>query len=135
MRITPRSNTAAAVDLEARAGDERRLAGGREREGDQMRDVGVLRHVAGAELGVPAALDDLVSDALAALGVDVVDNDLRAFLREALRDAFSEPRAGPRHDGDLAAESHCFSTKLVISGSLDQACRARHGRSHGDTMS
>ena len=49
-----------------------------------------------------AARDDLVGDALAADVVDVGHHDLAAFQREALRDAFTEPRAATGHDGDLA---------------------------------
>ena len=45
--------------------DDVEIAEAGEREGDEPRHVGVLGHVAGAELGPPAGRDDLARDALA----------------------------------------------------------------------
>ena len=92
---------AGVVDDDVEVAERRRARSGRARATSAS-----LRHVAGAEPRAAAGRDDLLRDALAARGVDVVDDDLRALVREALGDALAEARAGAGDDGDLVLQSH-----------------------------
>ena len=80
-----------------------------ERRRDQLRHVAVARDI-GTEIGRAAlALRtvDFFRDARAALVVDVVDDELRAFLGEALGDRLAEARAAAGDDRYLARQAHC----------------------------
>jgi hypothetical protein len=73
-----------------------------ERIADEPRHIGVARDVARTGPGTSAGGDDFVRHALRARGIDVVDDDRGALLRETLRDALAESRAATGDDGDAA---------------------------------
>ena len=77
-----------------------------ERRSDESRDVGILRHVGGAETRLPSSGDDFTRNALAARDVDVVDDDAGALGGIAFRDALAEPRSCAGDDRHFALESH-----------------------------
>src|SRR5688572_8141598 len=82
------------------------------RAGDQLCPVAAL-----GDIGMRKFSAHLPGDALAGLHIDVGDDDLGAFLGEALRDARAEPRAGPGDDGGLALEPHLSSLNGLCSHS------------------
>ena len=82
--------------------DDVEVAIGVERAAHEGFDVGVARDVTRTERRGTAGRGDSERHALRTRRVDVVDDDLRTLLREALRDAGAEAGPGAGHDGDLA---------------------------------
>src|SRR5690606_26485107 len=71
--------------------------------------VGRVRHVGGHEAGPAAGRGDLGRHALAAGGVDVVDDDGRAFLGQPLGDTLADAAAGAGDDDGLVLQTHGWS--------------------------
>ena len=67
------------------------------RRADELRPVVAFRDV-----GLDERAVGLLCHALARTLIDVVNDDVRAFLGEALRDARAEARPGPGDDGQLS---------------------------------
>src|SRR6185503_8585242 len=77
-----------------------------ERGLDQSAPVCILRDIRLHELGLTTGAADLSCDPLAAVDVDIVDDDPRTFLCETLGDTFTEPRATAGNDRDFVFQSH-----------------------------
>jgi hypothetical protein len=82
----------------------------RRRRPDELRPVACL-----GDIGLHELAADLLGDARAAFRVDVVDDELRAFLREAPGDAGAEARSRAGDEGDLVFQSHDSSCGFMAA--------------------
>ena len=78
---------------------------------DQRLDLGRLGDVGGEEGGPAAGAQDGFDHLFAERGVDVVDDDLRAFGRQPLGDAFADAAAGAGHDDGFVLDAHSVSLR------------------------
>jgi hypothetical protein len=90
-----------------------------ERAADERGHVAVAAHIAGAEERATAGGADVPRHARPGHGVDLVDDDRRALLREALRDALAKARTRTGDDRYLVRKSH--SSALNASRVIDPA--------------
>jgi hypothetical protein len=78
--------------------------------GHQGLHVVGARHVGAAEDGFAARGVDFGSDALALLGIHIVDDHLGAFFGQAFGNAFTNAAAGAGDDDGKVFDSHVVSS-------------------------